>query len=111
MSQKWPEMVVEPDMCSHFYIESVYNLYGIKELVISKKFLKVNLFLNQQFLKVKFDCTIYHTRGPNRVAKIDQKISHLGNIDLERHTACCSEKYILALCSEEHKCMDFEISS
>ena len=26
MSQKWPEMVVEPDMCSHFYIESVYSL-------------------------------------------------------------------------------------
>ena len=25
MSQKWPEMVVEPDMCSHFYIESVYT--------------------------------------------------------------------------------------
>ena len=24
MSQKWPEMVVKPDMCSHFYIESVY---------------------------------------------------------------------------------------
>ena len=28
MSQKWPEMVVEPDMCSHFYIESVYRIFG-----------------------------------------------------------------------------------
>ena len=25
MSKKWPEMVVEPYMCSHFYIESEYR--------------------------------------------------------------------------------------
>ena len=25
MSKKWPEMVVEPYMCSHFYIESEYT--------------------------------------------------------------------------------------
>ena len=25
MSKKWPEMVVEPDMCSQFYIETVYT--------------------------------------------------------------------------------------
>jgi hypothetical protein len=24
MSKKWPQMVVEPDMCSQFYIETVY---------------------------------------------------------------------------------------
>ena len=25
MSKKWPEMVLEPDMCSQFYIETVYT--------------------------------------------------------------------------------------
>ena len=25
MSKKWPEMVIEPDMCSQFYIETVYK--------------------------------------------------------------------------------------
>ena len=27
MSQKWPKMVVEPDMCSHFYIKTVYTIF------------------------------------------------------------------------------------
>ena len=25
MSKKWPKMVIEPDMCSQFYIETVYT--------------------------------------------------------------------------------------
>ena len=39
------------------FIDKKYQLYGIKELVISKKFLKANLFLIKQFLSDKFDCT------------------------------------------------------
>ena len=30
MSKKWPEMVAEPDMCSQFYIETVYIYHSIK---------------------------------------------------------------------------------
>ena len=29
ISKKWPEMVVEPDMCSQFYIETVYTMIEI----------------------------------------------------------------------------------
>ena len=29
MSKEWPEMVVEPEMCSQFYIETVYIMNTI----------------------------------------------------------------------------------
>ena len=43
MSKKWPEMVVEPDICSQFYIETVYYRKVLSLIVsYSHQVIKIN---------------------------------------------------------------------